>query len=174
MWIILLTYLVTDFAVYVWHRWISHFGLGGNIFRNAHYEHHEIHYPFAKLETNEYIPNGWIDGDTWPWFIPITICMSIYIALCKLDCMSVFNCYIGLTFAIIYTYITSYINQSYHIRNHWLNKFNWFRRHKFYHKLHHYYNCNYSITTFIMDRIFGTLVTRFDGPNENLFPDLIK
>ena len=169
--ILIYTYFIIEFAIYVWHRIMSHLGYGGDIFRNEHYEHHEIHYPFGKLETDKYVPDGWIDGDTWPWFIPMSFCIMSYIMLYKFNVISLMDCIVGLSVGVLYGYATTYINQAYHIKNHWLNGFEWFRRHKFYHKLHHYYNCNYGITTFTMDRIFGTLIVDFTRPKENIFAD---
>lgn len=160
-----------EFIGYLWHRFIEHgftSFIKSNVLRRGHYEHHEIHYA-TMADTEKYIPDGWFDGDTWPWFIPVGTVLIIYIVLYKLAIISLSTCYTGLIVSISDAYLNSYINQAYHIKNHWLNYFGWFRRHKFYHKLHHFYNCNYGIATFIMDRIFGTLITNFSGPKENLF-----
>ena len=37
-----------------------------------------------------------------------------------------------------------------------------FTKNKLYHNLHHYYNCNYGISNYSMDYLFGTLCTKYD------------
>ena len=72
--------------------------------------------------------------------------------------------YISLTLAIV-TYLTCltvflwnyYCHACYHIDNHWLNNFEWFKRDKELHFRHHNNpNKNYGIATHFSDILFNT------------------
>ena len=52
--------------------------------------------------------------------------------------------------------VISYIHDSYHIKNHWLNKYNWYKNHKKYHHIHHLDDKNYGITNYFYDHLFNT------------------
>ena len=47
---------------------------------------------------------------------------------------------------------------TFHIKDHWLNNYEWYRKSKILHINHHLDNCNYGISTYLMDYIFGTKI----------------
>jgi hypothetical protein len=137
--------------------------LGKNI-REKYFEHHEIYYPFINLESkDEYRVKGLLNGDVWHWFIPILSIVYIisYIYYNK----HLFNkkTYIVLIITVfLVMYINSYLSDSYHISNHWLNKYEWYVNNK---RLHR------GISNYIMDKLFGTFIESCDlsKKEENLF-----
>ena len=48
----------------------------------------------------------------------------------------------------------SYIHDSYHVKNHWLNKYNWYKKIKIFY-IHHLDNKNYGIILIFLI-VFGT------------------
>lgn len=168
---ILLTALSVEIFGYFWHKFVAHNGLAGNTIRKTHYEHHEVYYPFDDMESDVYRVDGLLKGDSWPWLIPV------FMVVISVSWMR-YKKYIGnLVYFLIVGWVAchvlliSYIHDSYHVRNHWLNKYNWYRKNKHYHNLHHYYNCNYGISNYSMDYLFGTLITNYDKnrPMEDIF-----
>jgi sterol desaturase/sphingolipid hydroxylase (fatty acid hydroxylase superfamily) len=154
--IILYTFInniYVEFIGYSWHRFINHYGLFGDKIRVSHYCHHEEIYPYDDMISDEYKTSH----DTWPWIIPYVIlgCLPLYIAYKnkKISYDIFIILFIQLT---LHVYIISYIHDSYHIKDHWLNNYSWYTENKKYHYIHHLDNKNYGITTYIFDHIFGT------------------
>jgi sterol desaturase/sphingolipid hydroxylase (fatty acid hydroxylase superfamily) len=175
--VILITIIAIGFLVellgYLWHRFCAHLGYAGDIIRKPHFEHHEIYYPHNNMETFIYRVKGFLKGDSWPWFVPI---LSIYTVVLYLWWKQIINKKMLITITIwmmFHIYLISYIHDSYHIQNHWLNRFDWYRENKVCHNLHHYYNCNYGISNYSMDRLFGTLITKYNNPKENIFEGFV-
>jgi sterol desaturase/sphingolipid hydroxylase (fatty acid hydroxylase superfamily) len=163
--------VVVEITGYFWHRYFSHIGYLGNTIRKAHYMHHEIHYPYTNMESIKYKVLGLIEGDAWPWVILMSLLIGTIFTIFKLGYISLTNSILMSGLVVLDVYFNSYIHVSYHEKDHWLNKYQWYRQNKHYHKLHHYYNCNYGISNFSTDYLFGSLVTQFDSnrKKENLF-----
>lgn len=168
---IIITALLVEFFGYFWHRFSAHLGYAGDVIRTPHYEHHEVYYPYYDMESDEYRIKGLFNGDSWPWFIPIILFISGLYTLFYMDYISRETFVIMAIWIMVHVYLISYIHDSYHIKNHWLNNFSWYKTNKKYHNLHHYYNCNYGISNYSMDYLFGTLCTEYDPKKrkENIF-----
>jgi sterol desaturase/sphingolipid hydroxylase (fatty acid hydroxylase superfamily) len=150
---IVFLFLFLEFIAYMWHRFINHLGFLGDKIRVTHYCHHEEMYPHDNMISDKYKTSH----DTWPWFIPLFIFgyLPLYLIYKKYN----INKYLISMFILqltLHVYIISYIHDSYHIKNHWLNKYKWYRTNKKYHYIHHLDNKNYGITTYIFDYLFGT------------------
>ena len=146
-------FLLVELIGYLWHRFVNHLGILSDKIRVTHYCHHEEIYPYDDMISDEYKTSH----DTWPWFIPLIIFgyMPLYIVYkrYKLD----YNLYISYLIQITtHIYIISYIHDSYHVKDHWLNQYEWYTENKKYHYIHHLDNKNYGITTYIFDHLFGT------------------
>ena len=154
-------FLLVELVGYLWHRFINHLGYLGDKIRVSHYCHHEIVYPYDNMISDKYKTSH----DTWPWIIPLVL--FGYIPVLSLNNI-ISKKIIGLLLLqiSIHVYMISYIHDSYHVKNHWLNKYNWYKKNKKYHYIHHLDNKNYGITTYIFDRVFGTfsenIVTKKD------------
>ena len=159
---ILVTAILVEFFGYLWHRFSAHLGYAGDGIRKPHYEHHEIYYPYTDMESEKYRIEGLFNGDSWPWFIPIALMILMLGILKWKDVISTVTFTVMCIWIFVHVYLISYIHDSYHIKNHWLNKYSWYKKNKLYHNLHHYYNCNYGISNYSMDYLFGTLCTKYD------------
>lgn len=172
---ILITAFLVEFFGYFWHRFSAHFGYAGDTIRTTHYEHHEVYYPYYDMESDKYKIDGMFNGDSWPWLIPVILFISVLGLLWYLDNISKGTFTIMVTWILAHVYFISYIHDSYHIKNHWLNNFDWYIKNKKYHNLHHYYNCNYGISNYSMDYLFGTICTEYDPDKgkENIFQGFV-
>jgi sterol desaturase/sphingolipid hydroxylase (fatty acid hydroxylase superfamily) len=159
---ILVTVVLVELFGYIWHRFSAHLGYAGDTIRTPHYEHHEVYYPYTDMEAEEYRIKGLFNGDSWPWFVPITLFIMGLGMLWYMNRVDTTIFIIMTITLLVHVYVISYIHDSYHITNHWLNQFSWYKKNKIYHNLHHYYNCNYGISNYSMDFLFGTLCTEYD------------
>ena len=169
---IFVTALLVELVGYWWHRCAAHLGYAGDVIRKTHHKHHEIDYPHHDMVSEEYRVDTFWQGDTWPWFIPtVAFYIGIYI-LWKLGYMSDFVTGIAAIWVPFHIWAISYIHDSYHVKGHWLARYEWYQQNKKFHDIHHYYNANYGISNYNMDRIFGTLVGEYDKSKtkQNIFP----
>jgi sterol desaturase/sphingolipid hydroxylase (fatty acid hydroxylase superfamily) len=159
---ILLTALAVEVVGYFWHKLAAHYGFAGDAIRKTHYEHHEVYYPHHDMESNVYRVDGLFKGDSWPWLIPVFAVVILVSWMRYRNHVDSTVHLVVVTWVACHVYLISYIHDSYHVKKHWLNRFEWYRKNKHYHNLHHYYNCNYGISNYSMDYLFGTLVTDYD------------
>ena len=146
-------FLLTEFVGYVWHRYVNHIGYLGDTIRITHYCHHEEIYPHNDMISDEYKTSH----DTWPWFIPLILFGYIPLHTLYKKKYLHYHIYMMCVFQITFhIYVISYIHDSYHVRDHWLNQYQWYTENKKYHYIHHLDNKNYGITTYIFDKLFGT------------------
>ena len=148
------SFLAVEILGYLWHRFGGHIGYFGDTVRITHYYHHEEVYPHTNLESDEYKTAY----DHWPYFIPMTVVTSLiyYFIYKKYKLFDLTMFIIFMIFSLIYISITFYFHNSYHVKNHWLNKYEFYRKIKYQHFIHHFDNCNYGIIFNIVDKIFGT------------------
>jgi sterol desaturase/sphingolipid hydroxylase (fatty acid hydroxylase superfamily) len=170
---IIITAFMVEFFGYLWHRFSAHLGYAGNTIRKTHYEHHEIYYPHGNMETDEYRIKGFFNGDSWPWLVPLFGMILFLTVLWKYSYLPTKGYITMCVWIVLHVYFISYIHDSYHIRDHWLNRFQWYQRNKLYHNLHHFYNCNYGISNYSMDYLFGTMVTEYTKNKENIFKGFV-
>ena len=150
---IFLIYL-SEIGGYFWHRF-------------AHNENslivkttHDIHHTIIDDQA---------DGD----FFYVCILLGLYLLVLI---YFYYKAYITLTLLVIlYTAVffpfvwSYYIHAAYHIEDHWLNKYEWFRNDKRIHMQHHLNpEVNYGIATHFTDELLGTFDYAFPiSVNEN-------
>ena len=144
---IMITITVMLFLVeltgYLWHRFVNHLGYLGDTIRITHHCHHEIVYPHDDMDSNEYKTSH----DTWPWLVPLVLFGYVpLIILYKMNKLSRCLVIISLLQISLHIIIIGYIHNSYHINDHWLNKYDWYTNNKKLHHIHHLDNKNYGIT----------------------------
>jgi len=155
---------VVELVGYLWHRFVAHLGYLGDTIRITHYCHHEEIYPHTDFESVKYHTAH----DTWPWYIPFFLAVAIMLLLWGNRVMATATLVFVLIYAIVHAYSISYIHDSYHIKDHWLNNFAWYRENRRLHYIHHLDNCNYGITIYTMDKIFGTWCDQMP-PKQDIF-----
>ena len=168
--IIVIAIFINELGGYLWHRFAAHWGWAGDTIRRTHYEHHEIWYPHNDMESKKYRIDGLFEGDSWPWLVPAFMLMVFYYYLGYSGSILMSTSWILIVWMVIHIYAISYIHDSYHITDHWLTKYQWYRDNKVLHNIHHYYNCNYGISNYIFDYLLGSLITDYShGGKQNIF-----
>jgi hypothetical protein len=142
--IIGVTIYLSELGAYFWHRYAAHGKLIPNMIEKSHDKHHTI-----------------IDDQAFEDFLYIGIIVFLYgILLAYLFYLDIIllstllSIYIPL---LIISFWNLYIHSAYHIKNHWLNSYQWFKDDKRIHFQHHYDpSKNYGIATHFSDVIFET------------------
>jgi sterol desaturase/sphingolipid hydroxylase (fatty acid hydroxylase superfamily) len=155
---------------YLWHRFIEHGGLLGETLRHRHWVHHEREYPAENLRPNK----QYQDAKDWSWYLlaVLTFCVLGLLAwLHILPLPSMLALSVG---GVVYArYVVGIFHDVYHLPDHWLHQFRWFRRLMYLHDLHHWTRCNYGIVVFWMDRLFCTYRQEKPSVPINVFPGLL-
>ncbi len=61
-----------------------------------------------------------------------------------------------------------YIHTAYHIDNHWLNRYEWFRKDKHLHMLHHdNAKINYGVVSHFTDMLMGTYSNTYSSKHDS-------
>lgn len=141
--LIFLTVFATEFAAYLWHRYGTHTNIFPSI-RRSHQKHHR-----ADLTHQSH--------EDFLWVLIIVTGLGILIFSSSGFAGDYLNIgVVYLTMVIVFGW-NWYIHTSYHIPNHWLNKYEWFRNDKRSHFQHHINpRTNYGIASHFADIIFGT------------------
>jgi hypothetical protein len=143
--IIILIYL-SEIGAYVWHRWGTHenyipkeFGI-----QNMHDKHHNIvddqaHGDFLYILF---------------FLLLLFFLISSLLYIRKISFLLAAIIYIPIFLTFLWNW---YIHSAYHIENHWLTSYEWFRNDKRIHMHHHIDpSKNYGIATHFNDIIFDT------------------
>ena len=102
---------------------------------------------------------------SWTWYV-----LALAVALLILLLLPLRDALLVIFGGMLYGwYVDNYFHSAFHIRDHWLQRFRWFRRLTRLHDIHHITNANYGISFFWMDRLFGTFRT-VAPQKENIFP----
>jgi sterol desaturase/sphingolipid hydroxylase (fatty acid hydroxylase superfamily) len=114
-----------------------------------HKRHHKD-YPYTNLETDVYIDSsGWLENMYFQ-----------YIVLVQLFILSISPWKIGILFCIqtgSYSLFLEYIHRQFHLKQSWLLRYEWFRKKKSYHLLHHKRQKeNFSFFVSTIDILFRT------------------
>ena len=178
---IIFSFFFAEFLGYMWHRNVNHMGLLGSNIRFTHWKHHHIDYPPGDMITNKYKNPKLFDSEMWTFGFGAIISVILFFKYIKFTkkekiILIIFFLLIGIT--------NSVIHDSYHVHNHHLNKYKWYRSKKNAHDIHHRLNCNYGIITYTFDRLFGTyyncdklpkkIVSLFPGIDEGFNKDNLK
>jgi hypothetical protein len=143
------THLVTSFTQTLMHYALGHHSIGGEFFRN-HINFHHVYYSKENLVSQTYLKE---DGNNTPFFF-IPICL---VGACMYFVLPV-DLFIAQTVACAASfYAHVFFDREYHVEGSWLRRFAWFRRMQELHFVHHRHgDCNFAVTDFFWDRIFGT------------------
>ena len=134
---------VSEIGGYLWHRYGAHTNILPFV-KNTHEIHHTI-----------------IDDEAHDDFFYICILLSIYLVfliylyyLTYISLILLTVLYLAVFFPFIWSW---FIHSAYHIENHWLNEYEWFRNDKRIHFKHHDDPTkNYGIATHFTDELLGT------------------
>ena len=143
--VILITILGSEFGAYLWHRF-AHTDVIPPI-RNTHKIHHH-----ADLTHEAHEDFYWV-------VLLLALGLAGIIINYYYNIIEIPIIYLILLYGIITTVFVWnwYIHSAYHIPNHWLNQYNWFKRDKKIHFQHHINpRANYGIASHFSDIIFGT------------------
>ena len=151
MWIIILvilsifiTLFLGEILGYFWHRIGTHKDIITPI-RRTHQIHHE--HGLEGHEANEDFFWTFILVTAFGGLLTLAVLIGLPLAIA-------FAMFITLNLMFIWNW---YIHAAYHIPDHYLNKFAWFREDKKLHYEHHYNpKVNFAIATHFPDKIFGT------------------
>ena len=135
--------IASEIAGYFWHEIFAHHSIIPFV-RETHQTHHNI-----------------IDDQAHGDFFYICFFLSIYFMVLV---YLYYKSYITLILLVIlftgvfFPFLWSwYVHSAYHIENHWLNEYEWFRNDKRIHMQHHINpKCNFGIATHFTDEIMGT------------------
>lgn len=158
--------VVVEVVGYFWHRFAEHEGWLGDTIRYRHWVHHEQDYPTTNLRPAE--AEKYQSAGSWSWYVVGSVTIgTLFLTLSLWQAVPLTIGGAAYALAVMNAFHTSF-----HIKDHWLNRFKWFPRLVLLHDIHHYGPCNYGIAFFIMDWLFGTLCeTMPDKPQHN-FPRL--
>ena len=138
--------VLAEFSSYIWHKYGAHTKIIPEIMgvQSTHRRHHTI-----------------IDDEAHEDFAYIALFLVLY-----LISLSVLYWYKRLSwqlFAVLYlpffilSVWTWYIHSAYHIKDHWLNRYEWFQNDKRIHFQHHENpKTNYGISSHVFDVVFET------------------
>lgn len=150
------TVLASQVMSYIYHRFISH----SNIFLFSHATH-KIHHD-ASLEDEHHANEDFL-------LLLFYYVLLILTPISFLYWRNIKNIrkykYLIATFVVtslLFIIYEWYIHRAYHVKDHWLNKFQWFRTDKNLHYIHHRnVRTNFGITSHFSDITGGTYVPVF-------------
>lgn len=143
----------SEFGAYLWHR----FGAHTDIVPGVH-DTHKIHH-IADLTHEAHEDFFWVililaalgAGLVAAWYTNYLFIQPIYVI-------------VGYFLVVLVYGWNWYVHSAYHIPNHWLGRFYWFRKDKKMHLQHHVNpKVNYGIASHFSDIIFGT----YEYPEED-------
>jgi sterol desaturase/sphingolipid hydroxylase (fatty acid hydroxylase superfamily) len=148
--------LLTEIIGFLFHK-LAHMPITGLLYR-SHMTHHVKHYPGSQYFSNEYIDPG---KDSFVFHFAPLFCSWVLLQWAVLPWTLWVTALVATS---ITAFLNAYLHDSYHIRNHWLDKYASYRKMRGLHYIHHIQmNRNLGITWPGIDKIFGTLRTRPPG-----------
>jgi sterol desaturase/sphingolipid hydroxylase (fatty acid hydroxylase superfamily) len=155
---ILVSFLVSALFGYSAH-WLLHQKIAGP-FNKAHIEHHEILYPHDDYQSDVYRATSKNSAPIFFAIMGIPLILTP-IALYYFRLLPWYLALISLVAMVIFGFLSNYLHDSFHIRNHWLNYIpiikTPFKKWVLLHWIHHFdQRSNFGIFCFWFDRIFGT------------------
>lgn len=150
LWVIIILIITSEIGGYFWHNLVHNDNAPGV------YETHKIHHE-ADLTHEAH--------EDFLWVILILFIFGLFLfGICYYYPFLMY--YLIPAYLIVVTVFTWnwYVHSAYHIPNHWLNKYSWFRIDKKIHLQHHVNPWkNYGIASHFSDVIFGT----YEYPSED-------
>jgi len=138
-------------------HYLSHNRKYGKQLYNWHKLHH-IDYPPHRVQSKKYInSDGGIKNNLFLFYI-----LSAWLCVYFVSSTRTFTIFI--TEAPLYTFCVNHFHEQYHIKDSGWNKFQWFRKQRDYHLLHHRklnMNMNFFDPTF--DKLRGTYLENYSS-----------
>lgn len=164
-------FVITEPAGYFWHRFVTHGGKFGERLRFPHWKHHLEVYPPENTRPAETYEGA---GDNSFYYL-YALCVVGVGSLVPFGALPLRDYLVMWVSASLYGYVAlNYFHEKYHLKNHFLHRFRWYRNLMLYHDIHHWAPCNYSISLFYMDRIFGTFRAEIPKTREDIFPGFVS
>jgi len=143
---VLLVAISAEVYGYFWHRLGAHSGYVPGI-----KETHEIHHLLKLSDKHE-------ANEDFVWILLLIITLQIILGLAVtvgiIPGLLAIVTILTLTGVFIWNW---WIHQSFHVDDHWLNQYEWFKHQKNIHYVHHNNpSMNYGVATHFCDKLFGT------------------
>ena len=151
---ILITFILSTFFGH-WTHWALHQKWMGKA-HNAHMTHHLKMYPPENLFSETYRSAG--KDNSVLLFIPFAIVLLILTFCCFYSLGFNPLRYVEVVLTMIFSgWLHDYIHEKMHIINHWLFKFEFMKKLRDLHMIHHRnMDMNYGIFTFVWDKLFSS------------------
>ena len=148
---IFLNYIFINYLEYIIHKFSHNKKYGGFLY-DSHYIHHYIDHPPERLMVkNEHELNN----TQGPY---VVIMLSTYVLVYQI--LSFYYFKIFLCMSSLYLYTINELHNQYHILDSPLDKYEWFRKRKKLHHLHHIRrNRNFNLVFFTSDKMNNTFIS---------------
>ena len=137
-------------------HWMLHQRWAGPAYR-GHMEHHLELYPPSSLTSKAYKPAKWYHRGPVLFTPGFVIILAATWGLTSVLTMPL---WVTVTFGVVmlvYGFGNDWIHDSFHITDHWLNRYAWYGRLRELHYIHHRnMRRNFGIANFTWDRVLGT------------------
>jgi sterol desaturase/sphingolipid hydroxylase (fatty acid hydroxylase superfamily) len=152
--VILFGLIFGDLLGYLIHT-LLHWQGSGELYRR-HMTHHQKLYPIHTFISKKYRHPG---KDSTTLIFAIIIAIGGILMFISLP---IWIAAVWLFEFIALGLINNYLHDTFHISPHWLEKFEWFKRLRRLHYIHHLGDMkhNYGIFNFIFDRVFQTYIPK--------------
>jgi len=145
-------------------HWTMHQSWSGGLYR-AHMQHHLVHYPADSLySVGHYRSSGLSSG--WLTFTPFVVvaALGVVLALHRLLHASWATDAAVLVAFVFVGGAHGVVHDAFHVSDHWLGHFGWFRHLRALHEPHHHdMSKNLGILWFGWDRLFGSFRRHLAG-----------
>jgi sterol desaturase/sphingolipid hydroxylase (fatty acid hydroxylase superfamily) len=131
---------------YLWHRFGAHAGYVPGI-KETHRIHHIVDISAGHEADEDFV-----------WILLLIMTFEIIVGLGVMIGLipGILAIVTIITLTVVFVW-NWWIHRSYHQEDHWLNGYEWFRREKELHFIHHYKpGQNYGVATHFNDKLFGT------------------
>ena len=153
--------IISEGGAYFWHRIGAHTDIVLPEIHETHKTHHD-----ANLDHQANQDFYWV-------LLGLAGIYTLFVLMAMTRLINMAYAIIIPTIISLVFISTWYIHRAYHIEDHWLNNYEWFKRKKKLHFNHHYDpDVNYGILTHIFDKLCGTYKEIPFDDNEHLNIDL--
>jgi len=143
------THFFMSFCQTLFHLFLGHHRIGGQLFRNHIYFHH-VYYSKDHLVSERYLAD---EGNNTPFFL-----IPVFAAVVVSYILIPFHLFIVQLVTMAGSFCAHvYLDKQYHVAGSWLGHFSWFRRKQRLHFVHHRHaNANFAVIDYFWDRLLGT------------------
>ena len=153
--VLALSVVVGSFVGYFYHRLI-HFKWTGPL-HEGHMEHHLVMYPPSRLTSETYEIRKWYNSGPILFTPAALVLVGLAAVACWFLGISMWT-FIAFGVGLIgFGFLNDYVHDSFHLREHWLQKFPYYRKLRRLHFKHHVDMAkNYGIVALQWDDVFKT------------------